>query len=276
MAACAGVAGDGQPPAFLGNRPRDDQSLLLPETLPDRLDFEGVRFAYPNSPIMRLQLPELHFAAGDRVVLLGPNGCGKSTLLRVAAGLYRPSEGQVRLGGADIWELDTQVVNERIGYLPQDVHLFKGTLKSNVILGGGASDGKLLEVAELLGIDRVAADSPRSMELEISEGGEGLSGGQRQLVGLARLFLAQPRVWLLDEPSASLDMESENRILEAIKDTVRPTDILLIATHRPRLTVLANRVILMGRGRIIADGKPEEVLQQQPRRGRRLVQTVGV
>ncbi|GAB7025594.1 ATP-binding cassette domain-containing protein [Geotalea toluenoxydans] len=255
---------------------RDDQSLLLPETLPDRLDFEGVRFAYPNSPIMRLQLPELHFAAGDRVVLLGPNGCGKSTLLRVAAGLYRPSEGQVRLGGADIWELDTQVVNERIGYLPQDVHLFKGTLKSNVILGGGASDGKLLEVAELLGIDRVAADSPRSMELEISEGGEGLSGGQRQLVGLARLFLAQPRVWLLDEPSASLDMESENRILEAIKDTVRPTDILLIATHRPRLTVLANRVILMGRGRIIADGKPEEVLQQQPRRGRRLVQTVGV
>nr|WP_243688713.1 ATP-binding cassette domain-containing protein [Geotalea toluenoxydans] len=225
---------------------------------------------------MRLQLPELHFAAGDRVVLLGPNGCGKSTLLRVAAGLYRPSEGQVRLGGADIWELDTQVVNERIGYLPQDVHLFKGTLKSNVILGGGASDGKLLEVAELLGIDRVAADSPRSMELEISEGGEGLSGGQRQLVGLARLFLAQPRVWLLDEPSASLDMESENRILEAIKDTVRPTDILLIATHRPRLTVLANRVILMGRGRIIADGKPEEVLQQQPRRGRRLVQTVGV
>lgn len=253
---------------------RDDQNLLVPETLPDRLDFEGVRFAYPNSPVMRLQLPELHFAAGDRVVVLGPNGCGKSTLLKVAAGLYRPTEGQVRLGGADIWELDTQVVNERVGYLPQDVHLFKGTLKSNLLMGGGASDGKLLEVAELLGIDRVAADSPRSMELEISEGGEGLSGGQRQLVGLGRLFLAQPRVWLLDEPSASLDMESENRILEAIRDKVRPTDILLIATHRPRLTVLANRVILMRRGLVVADGKPEEVLQQQPRRGRRLVQSV--
>ena len=253
---------------------RDDQNLLVPETLPDRLDFEGVRFAYPNSPVMRLQLPDLHFAPGDRVVLLGPNGCGKSTLLKVAAGLYRPAEGQVRLGGADIWELDTQVVNERVGYLPQDVHLFKGTLKSNMALGGGVSDAQLLEVAELLGIDRVAADNPRSMELEISEGGEGLSGGQRQLVGLARLFLARPRVWLLDEPSASLDMESESRVLEAIQRTVRPTDIVLIATHRPRFTSLANRVILMRRGQVVADGKPEEVLQQQPRRGRRLLQTV--
>ncbi len=254
---------------------RDDQDLLMPETLPDKLDFEGVRFAYPNSPVMRLQLPELHFAAGDRVVLLGPNGCGKSTLLKVAAGLYKPSEGQVRLGGADIWELDPQVVNERVGYLPQDVHLFKGTLRSNMALGGGASDAKLLEVAQLLGIDRVAADNPRSMELEISEGGLGLSGGQRQMVGLARLFLARPRVWLLDEPSASLDMESENRILEAIRQWARPSDIVLIATHRPRLTTLANRVIIMRRGQVVADGKPDDVLQHQQRRGQRLAQKVG-
>lgn len=254
---------------------RDDQNLLVPETLPDRLDFEGVRFAYPNSPVMRLQLPEFHFVAGDRVVLLGPNGCGKSTLLKVAAGLYKPVEGQVRLGGADIWELDPQVVNERVGYLPQDVHLFKGTLKSNMVLGGGASDAKLLEVAHLLGIDRLAADNPRSMELEISEGGQGLSGGQRQLVALARLFLSRPRVWLLDEPSASLDMESENRVLDAIQQWVRPTDIVLIATHRPRLTVLANRVIVMRRGKVVADGKPDEVLPGQQRRGGRLMQKVG-
>ncbi|HZV81522.1 MAG TPA: ATP-binding cassette domain-containing protein [Geobacteraceae bacterium] len=254
---------------------RDDQNLLVPETLPDRLDFDGVRFAYPNSPVMRLQLPELHFAAGDRVVLLGPNGCGKSTLLKVAAGLYKPAEGQVRLGGADIWELDPQVVNERVGYLPQDVHLFKGTLKSNMALGGSASDANLLEAARLLGIDRVAADNPRSMELEISEGGQGLSGGQRQLVALARLFLSRPRVWLLDEPSASLDMESENRILEAIQQWARPTDIVLIATHRPRLTVLANRVIVMRRGQVVADGKPDDVLQGQQRRGVRPMQKAG-
>lgn len=243
---------------------RDDQDLLLPDYLADTLDFEAVRFAYPTSPLQRLDIKGLSFKAGDRVVLLGPNGCGKSTFLKVAAGLYKPSEGQVRLGGADIWELDPQVINERIGYLPQDVHLFKGTLRTNMALGGGVSDAKLLEVAQLLGIDRMAAENPRSMDLEISEGGQGLSGGQRQLVGLARVFLARPRVWLLDEPSASLDMESETNILEAITRWARPTDIVIIATHRPRLTTLANRVIVMRRGQVAADGKPEEILQKRP------------
>lgn len=245
---------------------RADQNLLIPDALADTLDLEGVRFAYPNSPIQRIDIKGLSFTAGDRVVLLGPNGCGKSTFLKVAAGLYKPSEGQVRLGGADLWELDPQVINERIGYLPQDVHLFKGTLRTNMALGGGVSDSKLLEVAKLLGIDRVAADNPRSMDLEISEGGQGLSGGQRQLVGLARVFLASPRVWLLDEPSASLDMESENNVLEAINRWVRPTDIVLIATHRPRLTSLANRVIVMRRGQIVADGKPEDILPGRPQK----------
>jgi ATP-binding cassette subfamily C protein LapB len=244
---------------------RDDQNLLLPDYLPDTLDFEAVRFAYPNSPIQRIDIKGISFKAGDRVILLGPNGCGKSTFLKVAAGLYKPSEGQVRLGGADIWELDPQVINERIGYLPQDVHLFKGTLRTNMALGGGVSDSRLLEVAQLLGIDRVAADNPRSMDLEISEGGQGLSGGQRQLVGLARVFLASPRIWLLDEPSAALDMESENNVLEAINRLARPTDIVLIATHRPRLTSLANRIIVMRRGQVVADGKPEDVLQGRSR-----------
>lgn len=245
---------------------REDQELLVPETLPERLELEGTRFAYPNSPIMRLSLDNLSFQAGDRVVLLGPNGCGKSTLLKVAAGLFKPSEGQVRLGGADLWELDPQVVNERIGYLPQDVHLFKGNLKNNMALGGGVNDATLLEVAELLGIDRIAADNPRSMEMEISEGGQGLSVGQRQLVGLARVFLARPQVWLLDEPSASLDMESETRMLDAIQSWARPTDIIIMATHRPRLISMANRVIIMQRGQVSADGKPQDVLQQTPRR----------
>jgi ATP-binding cassette subfamily C protein LapB len=242
---------------------RADQDLLVPDYLADTLDFEAVRFAYPNSPLQRLDIKGLSFKAGDRVVLLGPNGCGKSTFLKVAAGLYKPSEGQVRLGGADLWELDPQVINERIGYLPQDIHLFKGTLRTNMALGGGVSDSRMLEIAQLLGIDRVAAENPRSMDLEISEGGQGLSGGQRQLVGLARVFIASPRVWLLDEPSASLDMESENNILEAIKQWVRPTDIVLIATHRPRLTTLANRVIVMRRGQVVADGKPEDILQNR-------------
>jgi ATP-binding cassette subfamily C protein LapB len=138
-----------------------------------------------------------------------------------------------------------------------------------MVLGGGVSDARLLEVARILGIDQVATDNPRSMEMEISEGGQGLSIGQRQLVGLSRVFLAQPRVWLLDEPSASLDMESEKRILDAISAAARPTDIIVMATHRPRLTDLATRVILMRRGRVVADGTPEEVLPKLSGQGRK-------
>ncbi len=240
---------------------RPDQDLLLPGFLTDQLDFKGVRFAYPNSPVTCIDIPNLSLKSGDRTVILGPNGCGKSTLLKIMAGLFKPTEGQILLGETNLFGLDIQVVNERIGYLPQDVHLFKGTLKSNMTLSGGIPDTTLIEVAKLLGIDKVAAQNPRSMELEISEGGQGLSGGQRQLTALARLFLARPRIWLLDEPSAALDLESENRVLDALKQWIRPTDIVVIATHRPRLTSLANRVIIMGQGKILTDGKPNEVIQ---------------
>ncbi len=240
-----------------------DQDLLIPESLPDSLELKEVRFAYPTSPIMRLNIPKMSFTAGERVVVLGVNGCGKTTLLKVLAGLFKPSEGQVSLGGADLWELDPQIVNERVGYLPQDIHLFKGTLKSNMALSGGISDASLLNVAKLLNIDMIAADNPRSMELEISEGGQGLSGGQRQLVGLSRIFLARPRVWLLDEPTASLDNDTESKLMEVIQQRARPTDIIVIATHRPRIATWASRVIVMQRGQIIADGKPQDVLQTQ-------------
>ncbi len=238
-----------------------DQAALFPDYMEDSLALDRVRFSYPDSPIVCLEIPELSLNAGDRVVILGPNGCGKSTLLKVMAGLYKPSEGQVRLGGTHVFDLDPQVVTEKIGYLPQDVHLFKGTLKTNMSLGGGIPDSDLIEVASLLGIDRIAAQNPRSLELDIFEGGQGLSGGQRQLTALARLFLGRPRVWLLDEPSAPLDLESENQVLAALKQRTRPSDIVVIATHRPRMTGLANRVIVMGRGKILTDGKPEEVIK---------------
>jgi ATP-binding cassette subfamily C protein LapB len=240
---------------------REDQETLFPDYLPDVVELEDVRFSYPSSPMVCIDIPSLSFKAGDRALILGPNGCGKSTFLKILAGLYKSSEGQVRLGNVDISELSVQIINERVGYLPQEVHLFKGSLKTNMALGGGIMDAGMVEVAKLLGIDRVAAENPRSMDLEIFEGGGGLSGGQKHLVALSRLFLARPRVWLLDEPSAFLDLESENRVMNALTKWIRPTDILIIATHRPRLSNMANRVLVMRRGRIMADGKPDEVIQ---------------
>jgi len=255
---------------------RPEQNLLVPDQRVDRIELEGVRFGYPGSPVQQLDVPQLSLKSGDRVALLGAVGSGKSTLLKVLAGLYRPSEGRVRLGHADLWEIDPGVVADQVSYLPQNVHLFRGTLRSNLALSGAVGDSHLLEVSEALRIDRIAADSPQSFEREISEGGEGLSGGQRQLVGLGRILLAQPRVWLLDEPTASLDIEAERRVLQAIEARVAKEDILVVATHRPGLAAkLANRVVLMRQGKLVEDGEPQDVIPKLRPSGRPKVRSGG-
>jgi len=242
---------------------RADQHLLLPETPPETVELERVRFAYPESPVQQINISSLKFQAGERVLLVGPIGCGKSTLLKVMAGLYRPHEGRVRLGDADLWEIDPQVVANHMGYLPQNVHLFKGTLRSNLALSGTAGDSRLLKITRDLGVDAIAASSPLGMDLVISEGGEGLSGGQRQLVALARVIITQPRIWLLDEPTASLDSESEAKVWQTLEQNIRPEDILIVATHRPMQAMkIATRVIVMQQGEVVKDGKPESVLPQ--------------
>lgn len=240
---------------------RSDQTLLLPDRPPENLGIEKLRFGFAQSPVQLLNIPKLDFKAGERVLLLGPVGGGKSTLLKVLAGLYRPSEGRVRLGDADLWEIDPQLIAAQVGYLPQSVQLFKGTLRSNLMLSGAVSDSTLLETTRALGLDQVAASSPQGMDMEISEGGEGLSGGQRQLVGLARVLMAQPRIWLLDEPTASLDGEAEARVWQQLQARLRPADILIVATHRPMAAAqLATRVLVLQQGTVVRDGRPEQIM----------------
>jgi ATP-binding cassette subfamily C protein LapB len=245
---------------------RADQQLLLPSEGPAPLALDGVRFAYGTSPTSQLQIDELTLKPGDRILLLGSVGAGKSTLLKILAGLYRPQEGRVRLGQGDLWEIDPMLVSSQISYLPQSVQLFRGTLRSNLSLAGTASDDRLLEVSSLLGIDAIAAGDPLGMDRPISEGGEGLSGGQRQLVALARVLVNEPRIWLLDEPTASMDREMEEQVWRALEKTLKPEDILLVSTHRPLLASrLATRVLVMQQGRIIRDGSVEELLPQLTR-----------
>lgn len=240
---------------------RPNADLLMPTLTQPELRLENAGFTYGDSPQPQLRPCNLQLRAGERVLLVGPIGCGKSTLLKLLAGLYRAQQGQVRLGDADLWELEPQVLADTLAYLPQTPQLFKGSLLSNLGLASAASDTEILALCRELGLDRLAGSSPLGMEMPISEGGEGLSGGQRQLVALARLMLAKPRIWLLDEPTAWLDAQSEAMVWSRLQQSLRPEDILVVATHRPmQAASLATRILCMKEGSIEIDGPPTTVL----------------
>ncbi|WP_300713119.1 ATP-binding cassette domain-containing protein [Limnohabitans sp.] len=201
------------------------------------------------------------FAPGERVAILGSVGSGKSTLIKILSGLYKPSAGHVFLDNVDVTQLAPEFVREHMGYLPQDVRLFQGTLRENLTLGmPSPSDSQILRAAAMTGLDLVIQGHPKGMELEISEGGKGLSGGQRQLVGITRMLLQQPRIMLLDEPTASMDAQLENRVMHHLFNELAPESLLVVVTHKPALLAYVSRVIVVDKGRIVLDGPRDAVL----------------
>ncbi|MCH1918090.1 ATP-binding cassette domain-containing protein [Shewanella sp. A3A] len=243
---------------------RSEQTLLMLDQPINLIELDKIRFGYEQSPVHQLIVPKLTIRAGERIVLMGPVGCGKSTLLKLLAGLYRPSEGMVKFNGIDLWELDPQLLNAQMNYLPQQVHLFKGSLKDNLLISGTVSDQRMMQVAAELGINEVANSHPLGMDMPLAEGGEGLSGGQRQLVALSRTVAAQPRLWLLDEPTSSLDAETEKQVWQVLQANLREQDIVIVSTHRPLAAAhMATRMLVMKEGQIVRDGTPQELFPNQ-------------
>lgn len=251
-----------------------DQLLALPSDAPaevqaivparctGQLALEGVVFAYAaDTPA--IEVPQCRMNPGERIAILGASGAGKSTLLKLLSGLYRPNTGRLLLDGVDASLLAPGFVREHIAYLPQDVRLFAGTLRDNLCLGLPLpDDSQIMAAAVATGLDRVIGRHPRGLSLPISEGGKGLSGGQRQLVGVTRLLLARPSVLLLDEPTASLDAELEAALMRATFDARRPDDLVVLVTHKLSLLQHVSRVIFMARGRIVLDGPRDQVLER--------------
>jgi ATP-binding cassette subfamily C protein LapB len=234
--------------------------LLVPQSCQGQVRIDKIAFAYSDKhPI--LEVPALAFAPGERVAILGAVGSGKSTLIKILSGLYKPSAGTVFLDNVDVTQLAPEFVREHMGYLPQDVRLFQGTLRENLTLGmPSPSDSQILRAAAMTGMDMVIQNHPKGLELEISEGGNGLSGGQRQLVGLTRMLLQQPRIMLLDEPTASMDGQLENRVMHHLFNELAPESLLIVVTHKPALLAYVNRVIVVDKGRIVLDGPRDAVL----------------
>ena len=222
--------------------------------------FEDVVMKHNGRPA--LAVPKLSIAAGDKVAILGPIGSGKTTLLRLLSGMYKPTEGRIWLDDIDLVQIAKPKLAESIGYLPQDGRLLGGTLRENLTLGlADPGDDALIAASKATGLyDAVVAAHPQGLQMPIQEGGTGLSGGQRQLVNLTRVLLRKPRIWLLDEPTASLDRTLERHMVNTLGAELQPQDTLVLVTHKPELLQLVSRVIVVDKHQVIMDAPRDDVL----------------
>ena len=238
----------------------DEKKSTFPNYRPHSVVVEDLKYQHANTQVPQLSIQKLAFRSGDRVALLGPIGAGKSTLLKVLAGLYAPTEGFVKVNNVDLWSIDRKYLHNHFAYLSQSPLLVKGSLKSNLTMDRNISEVRFNDVFQALGIDKIVQKSEKGLDLEIHEGGTGLSGGQRQLISLARIFLGKSSVWLFDEPTASLDPETQSIVLNAINTIIPSDDIVIIATHNPKFaTDFSNRIIILRDGQIEKDVPTERV-----------------
>lgn len=241
-----------------------------PGTMPIVLDrvrgdfsLSGVTVEYAGATALNLH--ELTIRQGERIAVVGGIGSGKTSLLRILSGMYQPKSGRILLSGITMGELSKDSLCSSIGYVPQDGRLFAGTLRDNLLLGlQDPGDDTLLDACRRTGLlEAVIQPHPRGMNREIHEGGIGLSGGQRQLVHFTRALLRKPTIWLLDEPTASMDSDIEKRVLAVLGEELssRPESTLILVTHKQQLLALTQRLIVLSGSRIVADGPTSAVMK---------------
>lgn len=224
------------------------------------IEFRQVSFRYPGRDNAALDGVSFHIASGERVGLIGRIGSGKTTIEKLILGLYAPDTGTVLVDGAEVRQLDPAALRRDIGYVPQDVMLFSGTIRDNIVMGAPyADDEAVLRAARVGGVSDFADRLPDGYDLRLGERGEGLSGGQRQAIAIARAELLQPPLLLLDEPSSAMDNRTEEQFKARLAAALGGRTLILV-THRGSLLSLVDRLIVMDQGRIVADGPKAEVL----------------
>ena len=225
------------------------------------IEFRDVTFAYPGHKVPALANVSFKIAAGERVGMIGRIGSGKSTIEKLILGLYKPTSGSILVDGVDVSQIDPATLRRNIGYVPQDIVLFFGTVKENILFAAPyADDAAMLRAAEIAGVTEFIHPSEQGFDLAIGERGEGLSGGQRQTVAIARALLLDPPVLIMDEPTNALDNRSEENFKTRLGNTLGGKTFVLV-THRASLLTLVPRLIVLDGGKIVADGPKEQVMQ---------------
>lgn len=244
-------------------RPQDSTFIHRPE-IRGEIEFRNVTFGYPNAdPILKNVSFKIN--PGESIVVLGRVGSGKSTIQKLILGFYEPQEGSVLVDGIDLRQLDPADLRRNVGYVGQDSILFFGTLRENIAYGAPyADDSAIIAASELAGLREFVNKHPRGFDMPIGERGESLSGGQRQCISIARAFLMEPPILLLDEPTSSMDYTTENEFklrLGRFAKRFSPGKTLIVSTHRSSLIDLAERILVVNEGRLVADGPRDEVLE---------------
>lgn len=237
----------------------NDGATLQAPPLTGRIEFREVSFAWPEQPEVVSQV-SLRIKPGERVGVIGRLGSGKSTLLKLLLNQVSPTRGSVLVDDLVTTHLDALSLRRQMGYVPQDVTLFHGSLRENIEMGRSQTDdATLVQAMKTAGLDEVVAQLPEGPATQVGERGERLSGGQRQAVAMARALLAKPRVLLLDEPSSMLDPASEQKLIERLR--ALPDTTIVLVTHRMAMLALVDRLVVMDRGRVVADGPRDQVLK---------------
>jgi ATP-binding cassette subfamily C protein LapB len=235
---------------------------LMVAKLTGKIEFRNVTFRYPGAAEPALQGISFAIEPGDRVALLGRVGSGKSTITRLILGLYPPEDGLVMVDGTDLRQIDPTTLRAQMGVAMQDSVLMTGSVRENIGLGrAGIDDTEMLRAAQLSGTHQFMGQIANGYDLKLADRGEGLSGGQRQSIAIARALAGKPQMLVFDEPSASMDTQTEQGLIERLQHEVQGRTLVLV-THRPPLLQLVQRVIVMERGRIVMDGPRDKVMQQ--------------
>lgn len=244
----------------------EDERPLKRQNLQGAIEFRKVDFSYPNQQQAALKGINLVVRPGEKIGIIGRSGSGKSSLAKLIVGLYQPEAGSLLVDGIDSRQLDVSDLRHNIGYVPQDIQLFAGTLRDNLVSGARyVEDDLVLQAAELAGVHEFARLHPEGYEMQVGERGQNLSGGQRQNVALARALLLDPPILLLDEPTSSMDNTGEERLKQRLQSLLANKTLLLV-THRASMLSLVERLVIVDRGQIIADG-PKEVVMDALKRG---------
>lgn len=244
-------------------RSPDRQYITLDKVKGDIL-VDKCEFTYAKDTRKALANVTLQIKAGEKVAILGRIGSGKSTLLKLLTGLYEQQQGMISLDSVDIRQIDPYFLRHSVALLGQSPRLFLGSLRDNLDMAradGFFSDERLIQALQRFGLERIIQNHPMGLDMPLGEDGAGLSGGQKQIVALARLTLKDPSVVLLDEPTSGLDQNTEMQVLAALRDWIG-NKTMIVVTHRPQLLDLVDRIVVMEQGQVVMDGPKAAVLAQ--------------